>query len=310
MSIKSAPSGNGCALAIGNFDGVHLGHRSLIQRLIEMSERLKVPSVVFTFDPPPMKLLKPGFIPRPLTCNERREKLLKQLGVEHVLFYPTTRDLLDYTPRQFFERILVEQLHIRGIVEGPNFLFGKDRTGTVKTLDELSKEHGVEIEVVEPQVVGDRLISSTQIREWIEQGDLRKAKWYLGEPYRLEGMVVQGAARGRTLGFPTANLEGVEVLIPKHGVYAARVVSPVELCGVPVALHIGPNPTFGEDANKIEAHLIGYQGDLYGSRLEIEVLDSVRGVQKFHSKDELLSQLRIDIESVRRLVSRHPESPS
>ncbi|MFZ4081068.1 MAG: bifunctional riboflavin kinase/FAD synthetase [Pirellula sp.] len=303
MSSHSRPWTNGCVLTIGNFDGVHLGHRSLIEKLIGMGTRLNLPSVVFSFDPPPLRLLRPEIVPKPLTWNMRREALLKNLGVDFVHFYPTTHELLQQSPSEFFEQLLVEKLGLRGLVEGPNFRFGKDRAGDVQTLRELCAQYRVELDIAEPQLLGDRLVSSTQIREWIEQGDLRSANELLVEPYRIAGRVSHGAARGRTLGFPTANLEQIQVLVPRHGVYAARVVSPVDLACLPVGLNIGPNPTFGEDTSKVEAHLLDFHGDLYGRFLEVEILECIRGIRKFQSKDELISQLGLDIERVRSIVN-------
>lgn len=299
MSRQSPLWPDGCVMTIGNFDGVHLGHRSLIERLVDMGKNLGVPTVVFTFDPPPLRLLKPQSAPKPLTWNKRRESLLKKLGVDFVHFYPTDHQLLSLSPQEFFERILIDQLRVRGMVEGPNFKFGKDRAGDTRILSQLCQEHQVELEIAEPKSIGDKLVSSTQIREWVEQGELQQANTYLVEPYRISGTVGHGAARGRTLGFPTANLENIEVLIPAHGVYAARVTSPDHLVKNPVALHIGPNPTFGENATKVEAHLLDFHGDLYGMNLELEILTAVRGVQKFQSKEELLHQLHRDIQQVR-----------
>ena len=303
-SRQSSSPLTGCVLTIGNFDGVHLGHRALIDKLTGMSQRLKVPSVVFSFDPTPLKLLRPELVPKPLTWNDRREKLLRKLRIDRVHFFPTTHELLQQSPSEFFERILVGQLGVKGIVEGPNFRFGKGRVGDVQTLRELCDLHRVELEIADPQTLDQRLISSTQIREWIELGQVQAANELLVEPYRIAGRVAHGAARGRTLGFPTANLEGIEVLIPKHGVYAARIAAPSELAGHAVALHIGPNPTFGEDISKVEAHLIGFHGDLYGSFLELEIIDCIRSVRKFSSKDELLSQLQIDIAQALQIATR------
>lgn len=293
---------DGCVLTIGNFDGVHLGHRSLIESLVRMGRSFGMPSVVFTFDPPPLKLLNPDLLPKPLTWNQRRRELLTNLGVDYVYFYPTSHTLLDYSPSQFFQALLVDTLRVRGIVEGPNFRFGSRRSGDIHTLAHLCKEHDVALEIAPPKSIEDRLVSSTQIRQWIQQGQVRLANKYLVEKYRIAGTVVHGAARGRTLGFPTANIEGIDVLIPKHGVYAAQVASPGHLARRPVALHIGPNPTFGEHASKVEAHLLDFQGDLYSARLELEILDQVRGVEKFSSKEELLSQLHRDIATVRSIV--------
>lgn len=302
MSLEIPPWMTPCVLTIGNFDGVHLGHRSLLERLLAMAKRQGLPSVVLTFDPPPLRLLRPEVAPKPLTWNRRREFLMRSLRIDHVYFLPTTHELLDHSPKEFFDNILLNQFQIKGMVEGPNFRFGKNRAGDIETLRALCEGADVELQTVEPKTFGQTLVSSTQIRQWIEQGNIQEANEFLVEPYRISGVVGHGAARGRTLGFPTANIENIEVLIPKHGVYAARVTEPSEISGVPVALHIGPNPTFGEDASKVEAHLLDYQGDLYGKQLELEILGSIRGVQKFQSKEELLEQLRQDVAMVRSLV--------
>jgi riboflavin kinase/FMN adenylyltransferase len=288
----------GCVLTVGNFDGVHLGHRALIDRLIAQAQKRNCPSVVFTFDPPPLKILQPHRVPTPLTWNARREALLRGIGVDHVEFFPTSLELLNLTPEAFFQKILIEQFRTRAMVEGPNFRFGRDRAGDVQTLEKLCLQSDVALEVLIPQEIGGMMISSTQIRAWIQAGEIGLANRCLVEPYRLIGEVQHGAARGRTLGFPTANLGSIPVLVPDHGVYAARVCGPKSIEGTPVALHIGPNPTFGEASTKVEAHLIGYSGDLYGQMLELQLLDRVRAVQKFESKDALLTQLKKDIASV------------
>ena len=298
MQLDLAIMGRGSVVTIGNFDGVHLGHRALIERLIDTSKRLKTKSMVFTFDPPPLKLLRPEITPKPLTWNARRAELLNRLGVDQILFYPTNTDLLRLTPVEFFERILIDQLGIRGIVEGPNFRFGQSRAGDIQTLKELANQHRIAIEIIASQNSDQKMISSTQIREAIQTGNIRTANQLLSEPYHIRGTVGHGAARGRTLGFPTANLEQVEVLVPPHGVYAARGVAPSSVAGKPIALHIGPNPTFGEDASKIEAHIVGFEGNLYDDLLELELIDSVRAVRKFESKEDLLAQLDRDIAQV------------
>lgn len=306
-SIASLPASlRGSVLSIGNFDGVHRGHRALCRQLRSMAQRFGAPSMVFTFDPPPLKLLRPSHSPIPLTWMERRAELIGSLGIDATIAYPTDRALLELDAKAFFHKVLVSELGIRGIVEGPNFRFGKDRRGDVELLKTLCEENSIAWELADEERDGEVLMSSSLIREWIEQGNMQRANHGLVEPYRIVGKVGHGAARGRTLGFPTANLESIPVLIPAHGVYAARVVRAPDACnavGAAVALHIGPNPTFGEDAAKVEAHLLGFSGDLYGQLLELEILAQVRGVQRFASKDALLSQLHRDIESVQSIVA-------
>jgi riboflavin kinase / FMN adenylyltransferase len=306
-SLDSFPTRwRGGVLSIGNFDGVHRGHRALIQRVRSMATSLTAPAMVFTFDPPPLRLLRPDVSPAPLTWMDRRAELLHRLGVDMSIAYPTCLELLKLDAVSFFERVLVGELGIRGLVEGPNFRFGKDRKGDVGLLETLCRRHGMEFEVVEAEMDGDLWYSSSLIREWIERGEIQRANAALVEPYRLLGIVGHGAARGRTLGFPTANLEQLPVLVPAHGVYAAKVVGAsksIDTLGIAAAVHIGPNPTFGEHATKVEAHLIGFHGDLYGQALELEIHGRVREVQRFASKEALLAQLQSDIESVSRTVA-------
>jgi len=299
----------GAVVAIGNFDGVHRGHRALVSELRRMASQIDAPSMIFTFDPHPMRLLRSAPWPLPLTTLDRRAYLLAQLGVDYTLAYPTSEALLSLDAIGFFEKVLVTELGVRGLVEGPNFRFGKDRNGDVSLLRSLCRDRGIEFHVVEAQRNADASwISSSAIRDALEQGSLETANRALLEPYRISGAVVHGAARGRTIGFPTANLEQIPVLIPAHGVYAGRVVdssvqreSPV---GLAVALNIGPNPTFGEDASKVEAHVLGYSGELYGEFLEIELVERIRDVRRFDSKQDLQHQLTEDLRKVELACAR------
>lgn len=307
-SLEQFPErARGAMVAIGNFDGVHRGHRALIAELVRAAHLHKVPSLVFTFDPPPLRLLRPGPWPQPLTWMERRVALLTQLGVDYVVAYPTTQQLLELDADAFFQKIILEELQARGMVEGPNFRFGKGRGGDVQLLERLCAANRMRLAIVEPQMIEGEWISSSSIRESIENGRIESANQALGDAYRICGTVEGGAGRGRSIGFPTANLGGIPVLIPAHGVYAGRLVgitrgddqSPPNLAfPVSAAIHIGPNPTFGERADKVEIHLIGVSADLYGARLEVEIVQRIRSVMKFSSKDELLQQIRSDLQSV------------
>ena len=300
------PAAQGGAVTIGNFDGVHRGHQAIIQQVRKLADQVSGPAVVFTFDPPPSRLLRPDFAPPSLTGIERRTELLRKLGIDFVIVYPTSMQLLDLEPEQFFENVVVRSLRAKAIAEGENFRFGKQRRGDIPLLMKLCDESGLQFSLLEPQQDQGEWISSTRIRTLIEAGDIAGANRLLIEPYRISGIVGHGAQRGRTLGFPTANLEGIPVLCPPSGVYAGRItdcidnkenaitlMSPV---GMPVAINIGPNPTFDESRMKVEAHIIGYNGDLYDVEIEIELLEKLRNVQKFESKEQMLSQLTVDIE--------------
>jgi riboflavin kinase/FMN adenylyltransferase len=309
---KLPQSARASVVAIGNFDGVHRGHRALVTELLRIANDNSAPSMIFTFDPPPLRLLRPEPWPQPLTWIERRVELLTQLGIDYVIAYPTSASLLELDATSFFQKILIDELGVRGMVEGPNFRFGKDRGGDVDLLKQLCSQHRLAFSIVEPQRIDGDWISSTSIRDAIEAGQIEQANQALGEPYRIQGTVVTGAGRGRTIGFPTANLGNIPVLVPAHGVYAGRVVRANRkdanpnldaLLNAPAAIHIGPNPTFGENCDKVEIHVIGISADLYDASLEVEITHRVRSVKKFASKDELLQQIQADLQSVTRALS-------
>jgi riboflavin kinase/FMN adenylyltransferase len=290
------------AISIGNFDGVHRGHARLMERLLRLATLSGGAATVFTFDPHPVQVLRPETAPPPLTWAERKADLLAELGVSAMIAYPTDEQLLSLPPREFFQRIVVEHLAARAIVEGPNFRFGRDRTGDVELLGRLCQEAGITLEVVSPLVSEGAYISSSRIRECIAAGDISAARGMLTRPYRVRGLVRHGARRGGSIGFPTANLDGVDTLLPGEGVYAARALT-AQGCW-PAAVNLGPNPTFREQGLKFETHLIGFQGNLYGQPLEVDFLARLRDIQPFGSVEELKSQLRRDVEHARAAVER------
>ena len=303
----------GGAVTIGNFDGVHRGHEAIIQQVRKLADEVSGPAVVFTFDPPPSQLLRPEFAPASLTGMERRTELLRKLGIDFVIVYPTTNQLLNLEPEQFFESVVVRALNAKAIAEGENFQFGRHRRGNIAMLKQLCDKHHLQFSLLQPQQDQGEWISSTRIRSLIESGNIAGANRLLIEPYRISGIVVHGAKRGRTLGFPTANLENIPVLCPPPGVYAGRVAScgantgnshatpcPVNL---PVAINIGPNPTFGEARLKVEAHIIGFDGNLYDREIAIELLANLRQIKKFESKDQLLAQLALDVDQAKEIAN-------
>jgi riboflavin kinase/FMN adenylyltransferase len=219
-----------------------------------------------------------------------------------MIAYPTDRALLDLTPEQFFQRIIREELQARGLVEGPNFFFGHDRAGNVDTLRTLCDTAGLSLEIVPQVTVGGRTVSSSVIRGSISAGKIAEAVELLGHPYRVRGRVAGGAVRGRTLGFPTANLESVATLLPCDGVYAG--VAHYGGHAYPAAIHLGPNSTFGEQERKLEIHLVDFSGDLYGEELNVDILDRLRDTRPFANADELCKQVEQDIARTRTLARR------
>ncbi len=287
----------GGALTIGNFDGVHLGHKVIIDQLKQFAVAKNAPLIVFTFDPHPVRILRPDQTPPPLTWTDRKADLLADLGVDAVVAYPTDRQLLQLSARDFFQQIVVDQIGASAMVEGPNFYFGKGREGNTDVLESLCNENGISLKIMEARIEGPDLISSSRIRNLISEGDVDQASSMLTQPYRIRGMVTHGAGRGSKIGFPTANLDAIDTLVPGKGVYAGR--SWVDGRAHWSAIHIGPNPTFGDQLLKVESHLLDYDGSLYGQAIEVDFLSRLRDIQAFDSADQLQSQLKIDVESTR-----------
>jgi riboflavin kinase/FMN adenylyltransferase len=294
------------AVTIGNFDGVHRGHARLVERLLAKAREVGGPAIVFTFDPHPVRLLRPESTPPPLTWTDRKAQLLDELGVTAVIAYPTDEALLALTPEAFFQRIIQDRLAAKAMVEGPNFFFGHNRAGNIDTLGTLCKAAGISLEIVPPVRVGSDFVSSSRVRQAVAAGDVDLARQLLTRPYRIRGMVTHGAARGAKIGFPTANIEAIDTLLPAQGVYAARAFVPAGNWAA--AVNIGPNPTFGEQALKVEAHLIGFDGSLYGQPLELEFLSRLRSIQPFESVQALKAQLARDVAAAQRIEAERPES--
>lgn len=287
----------GGVATIGNFDGVHRGHGALLLQLLLQSRSLPAPSVLVTFDPHPLELLRPQAVPPRLTTVADRAEVLHAIGIEHVVILRTTPDLLALEAEQFFAAVVVRGLGARAMIEGENFAFGHNRTGNIARLTEMCVAHKLALTVVPRQNVDAQEISSTAIRTALQAGDVGRATELLGRPYRLRGRVVTGAQRGRALGFPTANLSAIETLIPRDGVYAVRAW--VGERAYPAAVNLGPNPTFGDETRKVEVHLLDFSGDLYGSELVVDFIARLRDTRKFAGIEELLAQLQQDIAATR-----------
>ncbi len=291
----------GGVLSIGNFDGVHLGHQGLLVETIRQARALSRPALAVTFDPHPQKLLRPDAFQPTLTTLEHRAELLQCHGVDHVLIFQITPAFLQIGARAFFDQIIRDLLGAKGVVEGFNFGFGQGREGTTETLKTLGQAAGMTITLVQALEIDGKPVSTSRVRGDLLAGNVASARRLLDRPYRLAGTVAAGQKRGQTLGFPTANLFQCATLIPGDGVYAARAFH--EGVSYPAAVNIGPNPTFGEQTRKVEAHLIGFQGDLYGKTLAVDFLERIRDTRPFSGPAELIEQLKRDIERVSSLLA-------
>lgn len=299
-----------CVLAVGNFDGVHLGHASIVERLVAMGRRLGVPAVAVTFDPHPAVVVGRGDPPPRLSTVARRVELLLGLGLARVLVQPTVPPLVAMQAEAFYERQLRDSLAAVGIVEGADFRFGHRRGGDTALLERLCRRDGLAIEIVPPLELGGEAVSSSRIRRLIAAGEVDQAASLCVAGYRISGRVIEGARRGRTLGFPTANLAGITTMLPAEGVYAAIASGPgVGREPLPAAVNIGPKPSFADDSPSVEAHLIGFSGDLYGKTLDVDFLRRLRDTRRFESVEALRGQLTSDTKRAVELAEENGVSP-
>ena len=293
LATRHSPLATPCGVAaVGKFDGMHRGHLQILERVRFHAKRLGVPSLAVSFDPLPGQFLHPQTAAPLLSTLAQKQARIEQCGIDKFVVLQTTHELLNLSPQQFFETVLLNQLGVQMLVEGESFVFGRDRTGNIATLQELCQTHNIPLEIV--PLVSD--ISSSRIRNSLRHGDVAMAATMLGSPYTLSGVVGQGDQRGRVLGFPTANLEGTKTLVPHPGVYITAVVADGHR--YPAATSIGDNPTFAVGTQRIEAHLLDFNGDLYGKPIAIEFHDRIRETVRFDSAEELKAQMHRDVEQV------------
>lgn len=292
----------GCVVAIGNFDGVHRGHQRIVAMARKLTEGTHRLVVAMTFDPPPLKLLAPARAPAPLMQIEQKCQALLSAGADMVVVVRTTQELLHTDADDFVRGVLVDKLSPSHIVEGENFLFGRDRRGDVGTLRRLGTVYGFQVHVAEVVTAelsdGQRVaVSSSLIRQLLREGRVQDAALCLGRPYTMDGQIVHGHAVGRTMEFPTANLNAGDQLVPADGVYAGWAQLPDRTW--PAAISVGVRPTFEDTVTTIEAFLIGMNGDLYGQRMALQFTHRLRDQKKFSSADELRQQMDRDVQFVK-----------
>lgn len=288
-------------VTVGFFDGVHRGHQALLRRGAGKARAQGTRLAVVTFDRHPAEVIRPGSEPALLMSPDRRVATLRQLGADLVLVLPFTPELSRLTPEEFVEGVLVAALGARRVVVGENFRFGHQAAGDVATLTKLGDEHGFTVDAVGILRDGEVAISASEIRRRLAEGDVEWAAGALGRPHVLEGPVVRGEGRGRSLGIPTANVEvPARMQLPANGVYAGYV----EVAGrrSPAATNVGVRPTFGGEHVTIEAHLLDVDEDLYGRHAVVEFHHRLRGERRFSGPDELIGQIRADISQVRTLL--------
>ena len=281
------------AVALGAFDGIHVGHRAILGTAVSIGRERGVPALACTFDPHPLEVLQPGSAPAPITTLAERLALMGEAGVDAVVVLEFTRRLAAMEPEAFVKDILLMRLGARDVVVGFNHRFGHRARGDARLLTELAPGLGFTAHIVPPQVVDGVAVSSSEIRTLLQQGDVASATRFLGRPYAVGGRVVRGAGRGRALGFPTANVETDRPLLIPTGVYACR--AEVDGGVHPAVVNIGVRPTFAEQTLAVEAHLLDFTGDLYDRRLRLEFIRRLRGEQKFPGPQALRKQIALDV---------------
>ena len=282
-------------ITIGTFDGVHIGHQKIIQRLVRSGKAKGLKSVVLTFFPHPRMVLQPDFDLKLLHTIEERQLILSKYGVDDIIIKPFTKAFANLSAEDYVKDILVDELNAQHIIIGYDHHFGKNRSANIDDMKTFGKKYNFYIEEISAQDIKDVAVSSTKIRHALLNGDIETANAYLGYPYFMTGMVVKGKGVGKTIQFPTANIyvKSAYKLIPKNGVYVVRSKwNDSVYYGM---MNIGTNPTFNEHKQSIEVHFFDFEGDLYDKSLQIEVLHRLRDERKFESVDALTAQLKKDV---------------
>ena len=287
-------------VTIGNFDGVHLGHREIFRRVKQTAAELGGVSVVVTFVPHPLKVLAPGKSPQLINTYAEKELLIEASGIDYLIEIPFDEELAAISAREFIRTVLVDRIGVQKLVIGYDYAFGRNREGDVALLKRLGDEFSFNVEVLEPISIGSTVFSSTTIRTMIKAGNVKGIVPLLGRHFSLGGTVIHGHHRGKDLGFPTANLETDKELLPKEGVYAVKVkVDDVLYDG---ACNIGTNPTFNDDKLAVETYLFDFKGDIYGKNVRLYFIDRLRGERTFADIPSLRKAIERDIDHCREIL--------
>lgn len=286
---------------IGNFDGVHRGHRAIFRRVVAEARQVQGTATVITFNPHPLKLLAPDRAPLLINTYTEREQLIASSGIDLLVCLPFNADLAALPASTFVTDILVHTLGIKHLIIGYDYAFGRDRQGDAIFLQDYGERYGFSVEVLPPITQNQDVYSSTRIRQLLQEGAVDAAESLLGRHFTLEGEVVRGAGRGQNLGFPTANLSTKKEILPKEGVYAVKVLhGAILLDGV---VNIGKNPTFGENELTVEVHLLDVRQSFYGETLRIYFIQRLRGEKRFSNVPDLCAAIQADIDRARQILT-------
>ena len=295
------PEHRGNVVTIGNFDGVHLGHQAIIEQLKKQAKKFNVPATLMTFQPNPQDFFAGDAAPNKLSRFHDKMQLLKRYGVDRVICIPFNQTLAELTAEDFINKILIQGLHAKHLVIGDDFQFGKNRQGDFHLLQASGKKHGFDVENTPTFLLDNERVSSTRIRQALAEGNLEKTQKLLGRPYHISGKVGHGDKRGRTIGFPTANIRLKQQIAPTNGVYAVKITGLNDLhsntqYGV---ANLGVRPTVDGSLYLLEIHLFDFNQDIYGKRINVHFEDYIRPEQKFNGLDALVAQIKQDTETAK-----------
>jgi riboflavin kinase/FMN adenylyltransferase len=303
-AARYGATGRGSIVAIGNFDGIHLGHQRVLGFTLTMAKDTGAVATALTFEPPPLKILRPETAPPRISTNQQRMEWFAALGMEAAVVLPFTKELAELTPEEFVEELLVQQLSVKSVVVGDNFHFGHRQSGDVKFLRELGMRFGFAVVVHTPVVIDGEIVSSTLIRKEIAEGDVTRAARLLGRPFVLTGEVVAGSGTGRKFTFPTLNLRPEQELLPARGVYITRTMLEGEPSSHRSVTNIGVRPTFNGSGLTVETHLLDYSGNFSPKWIEIRFWKRLRDEKKFSGADQLREQIGKDIATANTFFAR------
>jgi len=304
LSSITTPFPN-AVITLGNFDGVHAGHRTIVRRTVDLARQRDGTAIAYTFYPHPVKVLAPDACPPLIQTLDQRLDMLEQQGLDVCIVDSFTLQMAHQEPKEFFASVLMDLLGAKAIVVGYDFTFGVHRRGTPALLQHLGDEKDVNVDVVDAQFEDDLLISSTEIRRAVRAGEMEEAALLMGDPYALRGTVITGHGIGATLGAHTANIRSENELVPREGVYITRTRVLGKDGFLPSITSVGENPTFKHQEFSIETHVIDYEGDLVGSDLEVSFLQRQRGQIAFDSSETLREQIMRDIATARSWHDKH-----
>lgn len=295
-------------LTVGNFDGIHVGHRAILETVVTRARARSGQAVVYTFEPHPRKVLRPDRAPGLLLTLEQKLELLAEAGVDATVVEPFSLEFASTPAERFVRENLYQRIRPLEVYVGYDFHFGRDREGSMRMLTELGPRLGFAVTIIPEVTMDDGDVNSTRIRQVLENGGVEKAALMLGRPYSVRGRVVEGRKRGRMLDFPTANLDAENEVLPAVGVYAGEFElldegDPARGSRWPAVTNVGRRPTFEDDGGVVvEAHCVGFDGDLYGRRADLRFLHHLREERRFEGVEALRAQIRADVEEARRLL--------